>query len=82
MKLLAIAIASGALLGLPSAQAVPLSSAPVIQNQIATVAMHCTPSSGNCTRGAGPGPGGPCARGHGAAGGPCARTHGAECASS
>jgi hypothetical protein len=53
MKLLAIAIASGALFGLSSAQAVPLSSAPALQNQIVTVAMHCTPSSGYCTRGVG-----------------------------
>ena len=36
MKLLAIAIASGALFGLSSAQAVPLSSAPALQNQIVT----------------------------------------------
>ena len=53
MKLLAIAIASGALFGLSSAQAVPLSSAPALQDQIVTVAMHCTPSSGYCTRGLG-----------------------------
>jgi hypothetical protein len=51
MKLRAIAIASGVLFGLSSAQAVPLSSALVLQNQIVTgnavqkVNYHCRPSS-------------------------------------
>ena len=60
MKLLAIAIASGALFGLSSAQAVPLSSAPALQYQIVTgdavqkVRYHCRSYSAWCN---GPGPG-------------------------